>query len=199
MATRSRNPTSSGDASAGYLGGQLLIAMPSMQDPRFAHSVICLCTHSRDGAMGIVLNQKVDGLTFDTLLNQLKIEPVPPARRIRLLLGGPVDAGRGFVLHSADWFAEGSLRVTEDVALTASVDILKALAEGNGPRQGLLALGYAGWAPGQLEDEIHRNSWLSVPADEALIFADDLDRTWHKALAKLKVDPLLLSGTAGHA
>ena len=173
--------------------------MPSLQDPRFARSVICLCVHSRDGAMGIVLNRSVDGLTFDTLLNQLRIEPTPPARRIRLLVGGPVDAGRGLVLHSADWIAEGSLRVNEDVALTASVEILKALAEGHGPRQGVLALGYAGWAPGQLEDEIQRNSWLSVSADEALVFGEDIERKWQDAMAKLKVNPLLLSGTAGHA
>lgn len=199
MARRTRQSLRSGEAEAGYLGGQLLIAMPSMQDPRFAQSVICLCAHSRDGAMGIVLNRKADGLSFDTLLEQLKIEPIPPARRIRLLVGGPVDAGRGFVLHSADWVTDDSLRVTPEVALTASVDILKALAEGKGPRQGVLALGYAGWAPGQLEEEIQRNSWLSVPADEALLFGEDIEHRWHQALAKLKVDPLLLSGTAGHA
>ena len=190
---------SPGKSEDGYLSGQILIAMPSLQDPNFAQSIICLCAHSADGAMGLILNRPVPGLTFDALLAQLKIEPKPPARRIRLVSGGPVNDGRGFVLHSTDWTIEGSLRITEEVALTASVDILKALAEGGGPRHGILALGYAGWAPGQLEEEIQRNSWLSVPADEALIFDDDLGRKWRQALAKLKVDPLLLSGAAGHA
>jgi putative transcriptional regulator len=190
---------STGEAAGLSLSGQILIAMPSMQDPNFAHSVICLCAHSAEGAMGLVLNRGVQGITFDALLAQLKIEPAPPARRIRLIAGGPVDAGRGFVLHSTDWIIDSSLRVTEEVALTASVDILKALAEGGGPRQGILALGYAGWAPGQLEDEIQRNAWLNVTADEALIFGEDLDHKWRQALAKLKVDPLLLSGAAGHA
>jgi len=188
-----------GKSGEGYLSGQILIAMPSMQDPNFAQSVICLCAHSADGAMGLVLNRPVRGLTFDALLAQLKIEPTPPSRRIRLVSGGPVNDGRGFVLHSTDWTIDGSLRITDDVALTASVDILKALAEGGGPRQGILALGYAGWAPGQLEEEIQANAWLSVPADEALVFGEDTDRKWRQALAKLKVDPLLLSGAAGHA
>ncbi|HYF07611.1 MAG TPA: YqgE/AlgH family protein [Acetobacteraceae bacterium] len=196
---KTRARVSADEDGALSLSGQILIAMPSMQDPNFAQSVICLCAHSAEGAMGLVLNRRVDGLTFDALLAQLKIEPAPPARRIRLIAGGPVDAGRGFVLHSTDWIIEGSLRITDDVALTASVDILKALAEGGGPRQGILALGYAGWAPGQLEEEIQRNAWLNVPADEALVFGEDVDHKWRQALAKLKVDPLLLSGAAGHA
>ncbi|WP_439596307.1 YqgE/AlgH family protein [Falsiroseomonas sp.] len=183
----------------GYLAGQLLVAMPSMSDPRFARSVICLCAHSPDGAMGIVLNQPLESLTFDELLGQLKLDPVPPARRIRLTQGGPVEGGRGFVLHTADWETEGSLKVMDGLALTASVEILKAIAEGGGPRQGVLALGYAGWGPGQLDDEIQRNAWLSVPADEALLFAEQPDQLWRLALAKLRVDPSLLSGSAGHA
>jgi len=195
--TRARLPE--GDPAAGYLGGHVLIAMPSMRDPRFAQTVICLCAHSREGAMGLVLNKRVDGLNFDALLKQLDIAPTPPARRIRLLNGGPVDAGRGFVLHSADWNMDDSLRVTPEVSMTASLDILKALAEGGGPRQGVLALGYAGWAPGQLEDEIQGNAWLSVPADEALIFDEDLEHKWQAAFGRLKVDPLLLSSAAGHA
>lgn len=197
-----RRPVRRGPAAAGgegYLAGHLLIAMPDMSDPRFAQSVICLCAHSAEGAMGIVLNKPLDGLSFDDLLAQLKLEPVPPQRRIRLFSGGPVENGRGFVLHTADWSTEGSLKVTGEVVLTASVDILKAIAEGGGPRRGILALGYAGWGPGQLEDEIHRNSWLSVPPDEALLFGEDHDRKWRRAMAKLKVDPLLLSAAAGHA
>ncbi|WP_159995810.1 YqgE/AlgH family protein [Roseomonas sp. 18066] len=188
-----------GGFQAGYLGGQLLVAMPGLQDPRFARSVICLCAHSADGAMGIVLNKPLDNLSFEELLKQLEVSPAPPQRQIRLMAGGPVEGGRGFVLHTTDWSSEGSLQVTGELALTASVDILKAIAGGGGPRLGLLALGYAGWGPGQLEDEIHRNSWLNVPADESLLFNEPPDDKWRRALAKLRVDPLLLSGVAGHA
>lgn len=183
----------------GYLGGQILIAMPSLRDPNFARSVICLCAHSPEGAMGIVLNQPIEALSFDELLKQLELEPVPPQRRIRLHQGGPVEGGRGFVLHTTDWSSDGSLHVSGEVALTASVDILKAIAGGGGPRLGLLALGYASWGPGQLEDEIQANSWLSVPADEGLLFDEDAADKWRQALARLKVDPLLLSGVAGRA
>jgi putative transcriptional regulator len=132
----------------GWLTGQLLIAMPTMGDPRFARTVICLCAHSQDGAMGIVLNKPLDGLSFDDLLKQLQLDPIPPQRRIRLMSGGPVENGRGFVLHTADWETEGSLKVQPGIALTASLDILKAIAGGGGPRRGFLALGYAGWGPG---------------------------------------------------
>ncbi|MDP3419150.1 MAG: YqgE/AlgH family protein [Falsiroseomonas sp.] len=183
----------------GYLTGQLLVAMPGMSDPRFARSVICLCAHSAEGAMGIVLNQPLPKLTFDDLLAQLKLDPVPPARRIRLTQGGPVEGGRGFVLHTADWETEGSLKVADDLALTASVEILKAIAEGGGPREGVLALGYAGWGPGQLDDEIQANAWLNVPADEALLFAEQPDQLWRAAMARLGIDPSALSGSAGHA
>jgi putative transcriptional regulator len=189
----------SGPAGEGYLGGQLLVAMPAMQDPRFARTVICLCAHSPDGAMGIVLNKPLPNLTFDDLLKQLNLDPVPPQRRIRLMAGGPVEGGRGFVLHTADWETEGSLRVNPEIALTASVDILKAIAGGGGPREGLLALGYAGWGPGQLETEIQQNAWLSVAPDESLLFAARPDALWRQALAKLHVDPALLSDAAGHA
>jgi putative transcriptional regulator len=187
------------EPAAGYLAGHLLIAMPGMQDPRFDHTVVCLCAHSSDGAMGLIVNRPLAGMEFDELLRQLAIEPVPPQRRIRMVSGGPVEGGRGFVLHSDDWSTEGSLPVMPGLALTASLDILKAIAGGGGPKAGVLALGYAGWAPGQLEDEIQRNAWLSVPADEALVFSDDTSRTWDAALAKLRVDPALLSAAAGHA
>jgi putative transcriptional regulator len=187
------------DADGGYLAGHLLIAMPGMQDPRFDHTVVCLCAHSSDGAMGLVLNRPLAGMTFDDLLLQLKIEPLPPKRRIRMLAGGPVEAGRGFVLHSDEWSTEGSLPVMPGLTLTASLEVLKAIAAGDGPKACLLALGYAGWAPGQLEDEIQANAWLSVPADGALVFRDDAAGTWEAALAKLRVDPALLSGTAGRA
>ncbi len=182
-----------------FLTGQLLIAMPAMQDPRFAQSVIYVCAHTADGAMGLVINRPLARPSFDELLRQLEIAPVPPARRIRLWAGGPVDGGRGFVLHTADWTGEGSLRVNEALALTASLDVLKAIAEGGGPREGLLALGYAGWGPGQLDVEIQQNAWLSVPADEALVFAAEHDSKWRRALASLHIDPLALSSFAGHA
>jgi putative transcriptional regulator len=195
MATSSPSPEPAG----GYLAGHLLIAMPGMQDPRFDHSVVCLCVHSADGAMGLIVNRPLAGMAFDDLLKQLDLEPQPPQRRIRMLSGGPVEAGRGFVLHSDDWSTEGSMPVMPGLTLTASVEILKAVAAGGGPQDCVLALGYAGWAPGQLEDEIQRNAWLSVPADGSLVFRDDTSRTWAAALAKLRVDPALLSGTAGRA
>ena len=173
--------------------------MPGMQDPRFAQAIICLCAHSPDGAMGIVMNKPLENPSFEDLLKQLDVIPTPPARRIRLLAGGPVEGARGFVLHTSDWSSEGSLHVGGDYALTASVDILKAIAEGGGPREGVLALGYAGWGPGQLEDEIQQNAWLSVSPDEALLFDPDHEAKWRRALRKLRVDPLLLSGAAGRA
>jgi putative transcriptional regulator len=183
----------------GFLTGQLLIAMPSMADPRFVQSVIFMCAHTAEGAMGIVVNRPLEQPSFDDLLKQLDIEPLPPARRIRLCSGGPVENARGFVLHTADWTGEGSLRVDEALALTASLDILKAIAGGGGPRAGLLALGYAGWGPGQLDNELTHNAWLFGPADEALVFGEDHETKWRRALAKLRIDPGSLSGAAGHA
>ena len=183
----------------GFMAGQLLIAMPAMTDPRFTQSVIYICAHNPDGAMGLVLNRPLERPSFDDLLRQLELVPIPPARRIRLCSGGPVDNARGFVLHTADWTGEGSLRVNEEMALTASLDVLKAIAEGGGPREGILALGYAGWGPGQLDAEIQQNAWLSVPADDALVFDLNHETKWLRAMGKLKIDPLLLSSAAGHA
>ena len=186
-------------SAADFLTGQLLIAMPAMEDPRFSQSVIYLCAHTPEGAMGLVLNRPLQRPKFDDLLRQLEVAPAPPARRITLCAGGPMDNARGFVLHTTDWTGEGSLRVDDTVALTASLDVLKAIAEGHGPREGLLALGYAGWGPGQLDAEIQQNAWLSVPADETIVFDGDHDTKWRRALGKLNIDPLLLSGAAGHA
>lgn len=184
--------------------GQVLIAMPSMADPRFSQSVIYLCAHSEEGAMGIVFNRPLVTPSFADLLKQLEVDPVPPARSIRLCQGGPVDNARGFVLHTTDWTGDGSLlvragRANEEMALTASLDVLKAIAAGGGPECGMLALGYAGWGPGQLDQEIQQNTWLSAPADRGLLFDDDHDAKWRRALAKLHVDPLLLSPAAGRA
>ena len=182
-----------------FLTGQLLIAMPAIDDERFAQSVIYLCAHTDEGAMGIVLNRPLRKPTFEGLLRQLDVAPTLPARRIQLCQGGPVDHARGFVLHTADWTGDGSLRVDERVALTASLDVLKALAEGAGPREGLLALGYASWGPGQLDAEMQQNVWLSAPAGLELLFDTEHDTKWRRALASLRIDPLLLSGVAGRA
>jgi putative transcriptional regulator len=181
------------------LAGQLLIAMPAMADPRFARTVVCLCAHSQQGAMGLVINRPIERLSFDALLRQVKVDPVPAQRQVRLLAGGPVEEGRGFVLHSDEWRAEGSIPVEGGLALTANVDILKAIAEGGGPRQCVLALGYAGWGPGQLESELSENAWLTAPADEALLFDADAATKWQRAMSKLKVDPSRIVGAAGHA
>lgn len=181
------------------LAGQLLIAMPTLTDSRFARSVICLCAHSEEGAMGLILNRPIQRLSFDALLRQVGVEPVPPQRDIRLLNGGPVDEGRGFVLHTNEWREEGSLPVEGGYALTANVDILKAIAGGSGPRQCVLALGYAGWGPGQLDAEIAENAWLIAPPDEELLFGDAPKTKWGRALSKLGVDPSRITGAAGHA
>ncbi len=191
----------------GYLDGQLLIAMPAMGDPRFSRSVIYLCAHSSEGAMGIVINQRAPNISFTELLEQLDI--MPSEERIALPfglsamevhLGGPVETGRGFVLHSADYFkAESTLPINETVCLTATVDILRDIAKGSGPNKALLALGYAGWAPGQLEDEIQANGWLNCPADPELVFDPAINKKYHRALNRLGIDPIRLVNDSGHA
>lgn len=185
--------------SSGYLTGQLLIAMPGMGDPRFTRTVIYMCAHSDEGAMGLVVNKELDALSFDELLEQLGIDDTGPHEPLPLHFGGPVETGRGFVLHSSDYNQEGTLVVGGDIALTATVDVLKAIAEGNGPRKRLLALGYAGWAPGQLESEIQANGWLSVTADSELLFDIDIDSKWNRAIAKLGIDASMLSSEGGRA
>jgi putative transcriptional regulator len=187
------------DSTTGYLSGQLLIAMPTMQDDRFKRSIVYLCAHNEDGAMGLVVNRLIDALSFPDLLEQLGIKAQHPVDDIRVHFGGPVDQGRGFVLHSSDFRAEGTLPVDRTAALTASVDILRAIAHGRGPRQSLLALGYAGWGPGQLESEIHANGWLNVRADEDLVFDGAIATKWERALSKLGVAAHMLSDEAGHA
>jgi putative transcriptional regulator len=191
--------TTSGELGETSLAGQLLIAMPAMGDPRFAQCVIYVCAHTPEGAMGIVVNRPLQEPSFVDLLQQLGVDPLPPVRTILLCAGGPVDHARGFVLHTADWTAEATLRVDEHLALTASLDVLKAIAGGGGPREGILALGYAGWGPGQLENELQQNAWLSAPADLGVLFDGEYQTKWRRALATLRVDPLLLSGNAGHA
>ena len=204
-----RKPAAAGDApsDASYLDGQLLIAMPVMGDPRFERSVIYMCAHSPEGAMGIIVNRPAGSIDFPGLLVQLDIikrgEQIAlpeTAEAIKVLKGGPVDTGRGFVLHSSDFFIkDATLNIDEGICLTATVDILKAIAEGTGPKHAILALGYAGWAPGQLENEIQHNGWLHCDADADLIFGADVDEKYQRALRKIGIDPGMLSNEAGHA
>ena len=181
------------------LAGQMLIAMPQMQDRRFERSVILLCAHNEDGAMGLVINKLIESLTLPELLTQLGIEGAGLRGNAHVHFGGPVESGRGFVLHSADYTEEGTITVGGNLALTATLDILRAIGRGDGPRRSLLALGYAGWGPGQLDAEIQANGWLHVAADEAIVFGDDFKDKWQRALGKLGIDPIALSGDAGHA
>jgi putative transcriptional regulator len=182
-----------------YLTGQLLVAMPGMQDPRFVKTVIYMCAHSSDGAMGLVVNRIIDSLSFPDLLGQLNIDPSNVDERIKVHFGGPVESSRGFVLHSPDYVREATLVVDERIALTATVDILKAMATGGGPQRSLLALGYSGWGPGQLDSEIKANGWLHVAADDDLVFGNEMDSKWEQAIGKLGIDPRMLSDSAGHA
>lgn len=191
----------------GYLDGQMLIAMPSMRDERFARSLIYVCAHSSEGAMGIIVNQPAPNINFADLLVQLEVIPAsdliilpPRAGSVKVLRGGPVETGRGFVLHSADFFIENStLPIDDGICLTATLDILKAIARGDGPLSAVLALGYAGWAPGQLETEIQANGWLHCAADPDLIFGADTDRKYDRALEKIGIPPGMLSSESGHA
>ena len=182
-----------------YLTGQLLMAMPGMPDPRFQRTVIYMCAHNAEGAMGLVINRLFGVITFSELLEQLEIRPTRSVADLRVHYGGPVESGRGLVLHSADFIREGTMMVDDDVALTATVDILRAIADGRCPRHSLLALGYAGWGPGQLDAELQANGWLTAESDEALMFDRDLETKWERSIAKLGVRLSMLSGEAGHA
>lgn len=193
--------------SRGYLDGQLLVAMPGMPDARFARSVIYVCAHSPEGAMGLVINQPAPNIEFPHLLEQLEIIPsaseirLPQqVERVRVLKGGPVETGRGFVLHSSDFFIDRStLPIDDGVCLTATIDILKAMATGTGPRRAVLALGYAGWGAGQLETEINENGWLNCPPDLDILFDQGFETKYERALRKIGIDPGMLSSEAGHA
>jgi putative transcriptional regulator len=192
--------------SGNTLDGQLLIAMPGMSDPRFDRSVIYMCVHSDSGAMGIIVNKTAPMMNFGDLISRLDIlqegrsTDVPEeVMAMAVLFGGPVEPGRGFVLHTSDYFSsDSSLPVSENIALTATIDILRAMANGQGPQRALLALGYSGWAPGQLEDEIQRNGWLHCAADEELLFGTSQEAKYNMALRKLGIDPAMLSSEAGH-
>lgn len=182
------------------LTGQLLIAMPGMGDPRFTHAVVFLCAHSDEGAMGLIVNKPVPEIRLEDLLSQLDIEANDDSRDLGLHFGGPVEGGRGFVLHSGDTpDYPATLQVDDGFAMTATRDILVDMANGEGPSQAITALGYSGWGPGQLESELRENAWLTVAADRAIVFDPDDDGKWLRALKALGIDPLLLSADGGTA
>ena len=182
------------------LTGKLLIAMPGMGDPRFEHSVVYMCAHSDDGAMGLIINKPAPELNFNDLLEQLDIPQSEDSKKIKVNFGGPVENGRGFVLHSADYNGNAStLKVSDSVGMTATLDILEDISRGCGPSSAFLALGYAGWGPGQLEGELQHNGWLTCDAPLDLIFDPDATTKWERALGILGIDPLLLSSTGGRA
>jgi putative transcriptional regulator len=198
-------PTRKRKTAARYLDGQMLIAMPSMTDKRFERSVIFMCSHSAKGAMGLIVNQRAKNVSFADLMRELKVSEANKSARgdlrgMSLHIGGPVSTERGFVLHSDDYMVENvTVRVAPGICLTATVDILRALAAGTGPKQALIALGYSGWAPGQLETEIQANGWLNCDSDRDLVFGTDLELKYPRALSKIGVDPSHLVSEAGHA
>ncbi|HEY4264866.1 MAG TPA: YqgE/AlgH family protein [Micropepsaceae bacterium] len=188
------------DEGESFLEGKLLIALPGMGDERFAQTVIYMCAHSAKGAMGIVINKPIPGLTFAEVMKQLEIETQPLAGELPILYGGPVETGRGFVLHSGEYEASDStLPVSEDISLTATLDIVRAMAEGRGPKHALFALGYAGWAPGQVESEFQTNGWLHCPSDPSLVFGVSAEAKWLTALQRLGIGPSGLVSDTGRA
>ena len=183
-----------------FLDGQILIAMPGMQDPRFAKTLVYLCAHSSDGAMGLIVNKRAESLKLKDLFGKLGIPIGSVMGKIPVHYGGPVETGRGFVLHSSDYHSDdATLQVDDETSMTATLDILHAMAMNKGPDKAIVALGYAGWAPGQLEAELQHNGWLACPADSELLFSEDEDSKWDRALAKLGIHPAMLSSTGGRA
>ena len=207
MSNGPKKPGAAAGSNSTSLEGQMLIAMPTLRDGPFARAVVYLCAHRKDGAMGIIVNQRAETIDFPQLLVQLDVvKPdesivLPPrAGDVRVLRGGPVEKGRGFVLHSRDYFVDNStVTIADDICLTATLDILRAIAGGKGPEKAVLALGYAGWSSGQLESEILANGWLNCPADPALVFDADYASKYDRALAKIGVNAAMLSSEAGHA
>ena len=183
-----------------HLDGKLLIAMPSMGDPRFERAVIYMCAHSAEGAMGLIVNKPAPDLKFSDLLEQLKMKAPESSRQIRVHFGGPVEHARGFVLHSRDYESRDStLHVNDEFGMTATLDILQDISDGGGPANSLLALGYAGWGPGQLEGEIQANGWLTCDATPDIVFAETDAQKWAAALASIGISPKFLSATGGTA
>lgn len=182
-----------------YLTGKLLVAMPQMGDPRFHKAVIFICAHDVNGAMGLVINHTLPGLELSELLSQLHIEGNQTSPDIPVMSGGPVETGRGFILHKGDFRQIDSLKIESDIYVTGTIDALKAIAQGKGPDEMLFILGYAGWTAGQLDLELQQNAWLVVDADPALIFDSNPDECWDLAIRKIGIDPNMLSGEAGRA
>ena len=188
------------EPSESFLEGKLLIAMPGMPDPRFEKSVIFMCAHSAKGAMGLIINKPIDGLSFRELMTKFNIAVTADGPETPILFGGPVNMGRGFVLHSADYGSrDATLPITSEISLTATTDILEAISKGNGPSKSILALGYAGWGTGQIESEILANGWIHCDPDPALIFNTPYDAKWETAIAKLGAEISGLSADAGRA
>jgi putative transcriptional regulator len=183
------------------LTGQLLIAMPGMGDPRFERAVVLMCSHGAEGAMGLIVNKPAQDLRMEAFYRQLDLTPGPDARADALIhFGGPVEGGRGFVLHSRDYASRlNSLTVHDAIAMTATLDVVEDMARGQGPQDAMMCLGYSGWGAGQLEGEIAQNAWLNVDPDPDLVFGLPDARKWEAALRKLGIDPILLSASAGRA
>ncbi|MEM9552607.1 MAG: YqgE/AlgH family protein [Pseudomonadota bacterium] len=182
------------------LTGQLLIAMPSMGDPRFERSVVYLCSHGEDGAMGLIVNKPAADVTLSDLMEQLSIEGASRFGNYPVHFGGPVEGSRGFVLHTADYKSNlQTLRVSDDFAMTATLDVLEDMARGDGPERTMMMLGYSGWGPGQLENEISLNGWLTAKASKKIVFDLPDPEKWQASLKSLGIEPLMLSGSAGTA
>lgn len=191
--------TNSKQELSGYLTGQFLLAMPHMQDPRFEKVVIYICGHDTNGAMGLVVNKHLGDLTLRGLLEYLNLPKESINRDLPIYFGGPTDTGRGFVLHSDDFTHPGTVSLGNHISLTATVDVLQSIAEGGGPKDCLLAMGYVGWGPGQLDSELHSNRWLQVEADSETLFHAPIEKRWEMAIAKLGATPETLSDELGQA
>lgn len=184
--------------SAHFLSGQFLLAMPGIGDPRFDHAVIAMCGHDQEGAIGIGVGTTIEGLGLHDVLRQFEIDP-GDAPDAPVHLGGPVEPRRGFVIHSTDWGGQDTIEVAGRWALSGTIDVLRAIAEGKGPARWLVALGYAGWGAGQLDDEMARHGWFNVAGDDALLYEVDPDERWNAGFEAAGIDPRLLTSQAGRA
>ncbi len=183
-----------------FLDGKFLVAMPGMGDPRFERAVIFMCAHTPEGAMGLMINRPAHQLEFSELMEQLGVEGKDTANGPQVFFGGPVEHGRGFVLHSTDYFTKGgTMAISDDFGMTATMDVLQDMADGKGPDKRLLSLGYSGWGPGQLEAEIQDNGWLICDASPKIVFDTPWDKKWNAAMRSLGFDPAMLSAEGGRA
>ena len=193
------------------LSGQLLISLPNISDPRFEKSVIYICSHTSEGAIGITLNQRIGTLSYDNFFNKI-VRDIKPKKSlfkrkynhknkddISLYFGGPVESTRGFILHSGEYKVNDTLMIGKKIGLTTDIDIIRDIAYGDGPKKSLFALGYAGWSSGQLEREFEENSWLNIPADDDLIFNKNNQKKWEQAIRKIGADPSMISNKIGNA